>query len=531
MENQVMPMQSPAPGCGVSGESSITQDQIIRFATLFRGCQSAFGTYDLSEPQRDDRGKLKGVARTVRKSLSQEQWKAHLEGRAALGVIPIDENNLARFGVIDVDRYTVDHAEVASRIERMDLPLIVARSKSGGMHIFLFASEPIPAAAMIERLKAISAMLGYASSEAFPKQPAVNWANGDVGSWINLAYFDARRTMRFAVDAKDNPLTLEEFLDRAETLRQSPQWFKEPLAVSADELKGAPPCLQTLVNIGIGPGQRNNTALALGVYLKRSRPDDWQTGLEQVNQQYFSPPLPSDEISNVIRSLRKRNYCYACKTEPLASHCDRRVCLTREFGIGDGSANVVLSHIRILETNPPIYFISVEGFTEPLEIDLDCLWDHARFQKACMERLRIYPAPKKRPDWAAEVTALLQKADTIPAPPDASDQSRSRFEIEKFLSGRVQAGTRDEISLGKPWHNDEDNRYYFRASDLQSHLERNRVPMRGNQLWAVLRKMGAESHEGWRVRGLATNLWSLPAPECSNEPLPIPPDLAGERSF
>jgi len=500
---------------------------IERFAALLRGCESAYGTYDLTNPQAEH-GKLKGVAKTVRAPLTLEHWKAHLEGRAAIGVILIDENNQARWGAIDVDSYGVNHGEVARRIERMGLPLIVARSKSGGMHLLLFAGEPIPAAKMIARLKAIAALLGFSGAEVFPKQPSVNWSDSDVGSWINACYFDARRTTRYAFNPADGEaMTLEEFLNRAETLRQPAQWFSEPLqsASAGGELPGAPPCLQTLVQIGIGPGQRNNTAVALGTYFKKSRPDDWQIALEKSNQTLFSPSLPSDEIVTVIRSLRRKNYGYMCKSEPLASYCDRGVCLGREHGIGGGSADVVLSHVRILGTEPPIYFVSVEGRNESLEVSLDDLWDHARFQKVCMAKLRVYPQPKKRPDWASEVTAVLQKIDTIPAPADATDTGRLRLLVEKFLIGRAQALTRDEIILGKPWRNEADRRYYFRGSDLEAYLDRNCAPVKGNKLWSILRGMGAQWHDGWKVKGTSTNLWSLPAPEVSDEPLPLPPGL------
>jgi hypothetical protein len=506
-------------------------DSVERFANLFHGCESAFGTYDTNNSEVDDRGKLKGSAKTVRETLTLEHWRAHLEGRSAIGIIPIDEHNQVRFGAVDVDSYNLNHTDAARRIARMGLPLIVARSKSGGMHLFLFAAEPIPAGTMIARLKAIAALLGYAGAETFPKQHTVNWDKGDLGSWINLPYFSGLRAARYAINPEDGePLATVDFLNRAETLRQPASWFSAPLTTTTmgDELPGAPPCLQTLVQIGIRPGQRNNTLLAFGVYCKRARPDTWQTELEQINQRYFAPPLGSDEAATLIRSLRKKDYCYSCKTQPLASHCNRTACVGREYGIGQGSA-VVLTHIRILETDPPLYFVSVESAPEPLELDVETLYDHAKFQKACIARLRIYPPPKKKPEWAAEVDALLRRADTIPAPPDASDAGRVKFLIEKFLTGRSCAQTRDEILLGKPWH--DNGRTYFRAPDLQTHLKRNTLQLEGPKLWNMLRKLGAQSHEGWKLKGVSTNLWSLPSPEAQSKPFDLPEGMEPDAAF
>ena len=43
-----------------------------------------------------------------------------------------------------------------------------------------------------------SAYLGYGGCEIFPKQEELLVERGDIGNFINLPYFDAEQTMRYA---------------------------------------------------------------------------------------------------------------------------------------------------------------------------------------------------------------------------------------------------------------------------------------------------------------------------------------------
>ena len=60
--------------------------------------------------------------------------------------------------------------ELLDKIIEKKLPLVVCRSKSGGAHVFLFIKNWIEAKVLQDTLTSISASLGYAGSEIFPKQ-------------------------------------------------------------------------------------------------------------------------------------------------------------------------------------------------------------------------------------------------------------------------------------------------------------------------------------------------------------------------
>ncbi|BCV06452.1 MAG: hypothetical protein CM15mV134_120 [uncultured marine virus] len=125
---------------------------IEKFKKIFEGLTIAYGQYQKGE--KDDNGKQKGKAFIVRKQVSKELFENHLKGDGpALGIIPITEKNDCRWGCIDVDEYNLDHRALISNIRKLDLPLIVCRSKSGGAHVFLFAKEFISASLMQSTLK------------------------------------------------------------------------------------------------------------------------------------------------------------------------------------------------------------------------------------------------------------------------------------------------------------------------------------------------------------------------------------------
>jgi hypothetical protein len=140
------------------------------FKEIFEGLNSAYGQYVPSNNYSTN-GKQKGRPFTVKKPVTDELWQKHLEGKEpALGIIPINEKNLCRWGCIDIDQYDFNHKKFIKKIKQKNLPLVVCRSKSGGAHVFLFVSEWIPAAVMRAKLKIMAAALGYSECEIFPKQ-------------------------------------------------------------------------------------------------------------------------------------------------------------------------------------------------------------------------------------------------------------------------------------------------------------------------------------------------------------------------
>jgi hypothetical protein len=189
-------------------------------AELFVGFDKAYGQYEIKRA--NEKGKLEGKASTVQGAVTKELWNGHLAGTGpGLGVIPLLADNTVRWACIDIDKYGINHAELEQKIKKLDLPLIVAKSKSGGAHCLTFFKEPAPAKEVREVLKNYAAALGYGGCEVFPKQTTRD--DDGMGNWLNMPYYFAEKTSRYAIK-NGKPLTLEEFeayaTERSITLKE-----------------------------------------------------------------------------------------------------------------------------------------------------------------------------------------------------------------------------------------------------------------------------------------------------------------------
>lgn len=495
------------------------RDLAERMLVLFRGHQGAHGTYG-REDRSSGRAKveIKKTAKTLRDPPTAELWLQHLEGERPLGIVPISEEGVCWWGVIDVDLYNLVHRDVAARVAKIGLPLILCRSKSGGAHLFLFLSSPVPAAELVEKLREIAASLGYGESEIFPKQTEVLSSRGDTGNWLNMPYFRADGGDRYAVDAEGRGLSIEKFLSLAEGLRQSPEQMSQLSARTAstdDDLSDGPPCLQYLAGTGVSEGGRNNALFAFGVLAKKKYGDAWEPALERWNQKFIQPALSTEELMLVIRSLRKKDYSYKCKDTPICNHCDMAACRQRRHGVG-AEATPDISAVSILDTTPPLFFVCLtSGGT--VECSSDDILSSRAFQRAALEQLRVLLPLYKQDAWLAKMQSSLETATVIEAPREVSTDGAFFNHLEQFCTDRFAARERDEITLGKPWHDEDRQRYYFRLQDIEAHLEQRRFrELTRQQITSRIREMGGE-HDFFNLRGKGVNVWWIPAERFSRQ--------------
>ena len=194
----------------------------------FEGFSGAHGQTEVSNQRMN--GKQKAKSFIVRQPLTLELMQGHIDGRKGVGAIPINENNQCKFGALDIDEYPLDHKQLVDKLDKLKVPCIVCRSKSGGAHIFFFFTEWMEAADFRDKSAEIAAALGHGRCEIFPKQEQVLVERGDVGIFINLAYFDAEKTLRFGIwkeKSKYVEATLEQFIDRVHKTKCDPIKFME----------------------------------------------------------------------------------------------------------------------------------------------------------------------------------------------------------------------------------------------------------------------------------------------------------------
>lgn len=494
-----------------------------RFMELLRGSALAHGTYRPPEPG-DHVGKveIKTSARTVREPVTEALWALHLSGVQPLGVIPIREDDTCSWGCIDVDSYDVVHADLVRRVNDLGIRMWVGKSKSGGAHIFLFLASPAPALHVQRYLREVAARLGLATSEIFPKQSHVIRDKGDMGNWIIMPYFGEAMAI---VRPGGGEMTAEEFVDAAERKLVPTSVLTLPVAADVvQDLSDGPPCLQHLCSVGFPEGTRNNGLFALGTYLKMRDPNGWERLLEEHNQKYMHPPLPSEEVAEVKNQLRKKEYRYRCSDVPLVTHCNSNLCRTRRFGVGDDSAPMFITGLSVLDTDPPLWFVDIGE--DRIELSTDNLLDHRRFVKVCVEKLlRVY-APMKHVDWARMLAVAMQSVVRIESPPEVSVDGVFFEALGEFLTNRRRGKRREDLLSGRPWEDPEAKRHYFQLSNLRSHIERYpelRSVTRG-YLTQRIKELGGD-HQGLSIEGRFRNCFWVPssafeaAPEVKSPPI------------
>ena len=98
-----------------------------KFKEIFEGNKSAYGIMRRTG-ETTAKGKAVAKAQIKRAKVSDNLWQEHLEGKdPALGIIPINEDNMCRWGCIDVDVYNLDHKKVIEGVKEANLPLVTFR--------------------------------------------------------------------------------------------------------------------------------------------------------------------------------------------------------------------------------------------------------------------------------------------------------------------------------------------------------------------------------------------------------------------
>lgn len=455
--------------------------QLADFMDIFSGDIHNYGVHQYSFT---DKGKEEGKNSTVsNKLLTLEQYKAHLDGKVGLGVIPIDDKGDVKFGVIDIDVYDDSLQMYLDALAGNGFPLVPFRSKSGGIHLYMFMKQAVKAKAVIELLNDIVVLLGldlYIKQklnriiEIFPKQAKV--AQGGIGSWINLPYYNAAGETRQYAIIDGKPASLDEALayikDRRRTLTDVRAFLNDI------PLKDGPPCLQTiglLNNMGPHSG-RNNYLFSLGVYLKKADPEFWEQKLFEANSA-ISSPLKKDEVeSTIVNSLRKKDYIYKCNDAPCVDFCRKTLCKKREFGIGkEGGYFSELEYGRLMQikTFEPYYewevkLIGDEKFkTLRFKNEADIIGQDA-FLRLCVRELYVLPIKMKQSEWYKLVNQALSDIQVIGVDKDDDTTPIGLFKnlFTEFLTNRAMAQTKEQIFNKRVYFDEKTARYYFRTSDL-----------------------------------------------------------------
>lgn len=528
-----------------------------RMFRLFEGFDGAHGTF--STPEREEKPTgwkwaIRSSARTIRSPVTIELWEKHLKGEYPLGVMPLRADGQVGWGAIDVDLYDLDLTEVVKRIEDQKLKLIPVKSKSGGIHLFIFLEEFQPSRILQDVLRHTAARLGFGTSEVFPKQSTILAERGDLPSWIAAPYgttFGGKLSEQAAIRRTGAELTVEEFLKLAEASLVTTDELKE-MGEALPSRKGGqshkdkdgdkpsaagkgvalpaesrdspfidgPPCIQHLTTIGVVPGGQNNFLLQMGIYYKKKFPEEWKTKLEEANYRYLTPPGTMEGLLSVIRSLERKDYLYKCKDVPCVNYCNSSVCRTRRFGIGADGDYPTLGGIAVLDGDPPLWFVDVQDIR--IELSTDELQKYPLFHAKCMEKIHKTFRAMKQDAWLSALGEAMASITVIEVPEDISKRGHFMEILNEFLTNRQRGEKRDDLFSGKPI--EEDGKHYFRIRDLLGALDRG--GLRGLTRAHVVQRIKdiGGGHQGFHIRDKYINVWFVPAdalPGSSSITLPV----------
>jgi hypothetical protein len=466
-----------------------------KLAALFAGSEKAHGTH--GAPERDPDGlkwSIKRTARTLPGEATLEMWSDHVKGDTALGVIPIRGDSKVRWGSIDFDQYDVNLLALVEKVEKAKFPLVPCRSKSGGLHLFVFLEDWEPAGDLIVVLKEMAASLGMAQCEIFPKQVELHKDRKDVGNWMVMPYFgdtfEGKLKTQVGLKRSGAEMMLSEFVGKCEASITTTQKLvetavkrREPPKKTSKKANGnhgvefrgdftdGPVCLEHLGQEKQSDG-RKRMLFHAAVYYKKGDSKDWKTRVEQYNQNAFVTPLPADEVTSVQKSLEKKDYEYTCKAEPMCSHCNVGLCRTRKFGVGRVGDYPEIGGIRKIMQVPPKWFVDVNGYS--VEVTTEQLQQFGRFHAACMaSRGNLVFSLMKQEAWIGILQDAMQKVQEVEVPDNELPINVFRDGLREFLTNRRKAQRREDLLDGKPWLDEEGGVYVFSTKDLLTFFRKN----------------------------------------------------------
>ena len=450
--------------------SAITS-RIEYFKNIFNGLERAHGVTFVDKKGVDGE-KIKGKSFVKREPVTEDMWLKHLQGtEPSLGIIPINDDNKCIWGCIDIDSYAgFDHQKLINKIKLLNLPLIVFRSKSGGAHVFCFTTVPVTAKLMRDKLLSVSAVLGYGGSEVFPKQVELK-SEEDTGNFLNLPYFNGDDTTRYAFQENGEAASMQSFYDSYERNRLTPEQLERlEIKRPQSEFSDGPPCIESLTQTKLKDG-RDRVIYQYIQYAKRKWPEDWPNRINKFNYNYFDPPLDDKTIQDKIKFHSKKELGFKCNEEPMCNHCDKKLCKSREFGIGGESVFPELNDLQKVELDEPYYWVNVDG--ERVKLDnIDCLIDQRLFRRTVTKQINKKPPRIKPNEFDKYVDLLLAGVEIVKAPQGSSILDQLQDHLEEFCSNRTaKSTTKEDILRGNVWTH-EGKHYFIFSKFFHGYLQR-----------------------------------------------------------
>ncbi|MCE8518439.1 hypothetical protein KBY31_17100 [Ruegeria pomeroyi] len=325
------------------------------FLSLFDGNQDRYLALTGS-PSKDDNGKVTTTkTRLMDGALTPEMVMDHIKGDASYGVAPVRADSTCCYGVLDIDWPDMPEDDVRGLADRLRTRCAAFRSKSLGLHIYVFASEPISAREMHDYLVVLRKRLPKScfdkkakrQVEVFPKATQIVVNPGDKPTSVNLPLRGQQRELAWFIDHEGVKWALDEMgvYDILSHIDANCRVNTETIKAQANEQ----PVLDTSdigYRIPDDPAGRNDLLMRIAASMQaRGWPDtDMDAEIRRLNQQasrfhevFIRPPgskekeqLTESEIVNLLKSAKKRE-----KGTPTPLHYRMVEKFNREWAVID----------------------------------------------------------------------------------------------------------------------------------------------------------------------------------------------------
>jgi hypothetical protein len=511
----------------------IEESDVQRFAQLFQGNKRSFGQY---------MPKAHKPSFTVNEEYTIEHIRSHLEGHVGVGLGPITDDNKSLWGP---NAQNVDIEAVDLKIQRDKLPLVAARTKSGGVHCYVFFrswEDPSRVRLLLTRW---ANGLGFPTAEIFPKQSTLDTSPTAIerpkASWLNLPYYNALETERWAIDG-GKQVTFDYFLSLAEGKRVDIHEYEHGADV---DYASGPPCLQEMLKNRIETGGRNTAVFQAAVFLKRAFSSDWKSRLVEFNAMALVTPLPQNELRTIMGSVHKRDYQYKCREEPCRTFCNRDACKKREHGITDkdAAANDVplIDKVEKVIATPIRWDLTIKG--RVVSVSTGELFNYESVRQKVGEVLHIVLPRLKNQEWdlflqeimgkveikeemtiegimLLRVCEFVRRANTDRSKGEDERRDDLRRGMPAFICiARTTFNAKNELehTAGK-WF------YAFKMMDFIEWMKRKKaLPCQEYQVHTILTKVFGEGAKRTKMRigeGQVSNVWCVSEEVVEDERVP-----------
>ena len=488
-----------------------------RLVDLFEGDPDKFITTSLTG-EVDERGKRQAEYRTVHEPVTKKVWQSHLDGVTRMGLRP-ENNDKVKWGCIDVDPGTYKNysqKKYVDIIKEYQLPLVPVKSKSGGLHLFLFLKDWASVDDVRKKLDEWNDTF-FMANEVFPMNKAVT-----------MPYYKMNATVEFAFDDSSNPLMIGAFLDLAEQRRLTVKELYN-LKTNAYEPEADwqhyPPCVQKLITEPWPSNNRNN--FLFNVMILENKKTDGNLDLKtfqeiaiQRNKQCFLKPLSINEAKAVAKSVKQSSYHYKCppKHNELAPICNKELCKLRKLGIGPQVPDIMDEFEDIIYTrdSKTIYF-SFTYKEQRITVEPEDMRDEKCWRiKLLKYGLYWMTLPKQRkgpPLFELMLQELTKRAIENEQAKYTDTIEEEKYDVLKaFFEQTIEQDDFEKLKDGYVVLDSKTNMCYFKRSTLNNWLSRPGNKKFKNTMEAF-QLLGCQRHDYFEG---VQNVWYVTMPEFVN---------------